>query len=213
MSKNVSSLGCAAQLGIFALIVIGGLFLLQSVLGLPGNLFNAPRPTPTTIVLPPALDVINKQPKLQTVSYFLSTVADARQTVGLLQQEQRVLLVACGKVTAGVDLGKLTSETVRTEGDRVNITLPPAEIFDTLLVEDGSPPCTYVAFRSDGILLEAAKDLESAARRQVVETFRQTALVQGILDEATQNAQTELQRLLYVVGYKTVEFTSPGADD
>ncbi len=209
MGKNVSSLGCAAQLGIFALIVIGGLLLLQTLLGVPGNLLSGlqgPPPTPTTVVLPPVLDVINKQPKLQSTTYFLSTVADAKQTVGLLQQEQRVILVACGKVTAGVDLSKITEDNVRTNGDSVEITLPPAEIFDALLVEDQAQPCTYVAFRTDGILLEAARDLESEARRQSIEQFRQTALNQGILEEASGNAKTELRRLLFLVGYRSVEF-------
>jgi len=206
MSKNASGIGCAVQLGIFALIVIGGLLILQSVLNLPASIFNAPPPTPTTVTLPPALDVINKQPRLQTAAYTLSTVADARQKVGLLQQEQRVLLVACGKVTAGIDLSKLTSDNAQTNGERVTIQLPPAEIFDALLIEDADPPCTYVAFRSDGILLEAAKDLETIARRQVIETFQQSALDQGILYEATQNAQTELRRLLFAVGYKAVDF-------
>lgn len=220
MGKSLSSLGCAAQLGIFALIVIGGLLVVQTLLGAPGNLLSGlqgPPPTPTTVVLPPVLDVINKQPKLQSTSYFLSTVADAKQTIGLLQQEQRVILVACGKVTAGIDLSKITEDHVRTNGSSVQITLPPAEIFDALLIEGETPssddaeaaaqPCTYIAFRTDGILLEAAKDLESIARRQSVEQFRQTALDQGILAEATQNAENEIRRLLVLAGYRSVEFT------
>jgi len=220
MSKNLSSLGCAAQLGIFALIVIGGLLIIQALLGVPGNFLSSLQgspPTPTTIVLPPVLDVINKQPKLQSTTYFLSTVADAKQTVGLLQQEQRIILVACGKVTAGINLSKITDADIRTDGTHVEIKLPQAEIFDALLIEGetqpaaegevATPPCTYVAFRTDGILLEAAKDLESEARRQSVEQFRQTALNQGILEEATQNAENEIRRLLVLAGYRTVEFT------
>jgi hypothetical protein len=215
MSKNLSNLGCAAQLGIFAVIVIGGLLLIQAVFSLPGSLLGrlgGTPPTPTTVVLPPVLNVIKAQPRLQTVSYFLSTVGDAKQYVGLLNQEQRVILVACGRVTAGIDLSQITEQNVRVNGDNVVIELPPAEVFDTLLIEDSNPPCTYVAFRTDGILLQAAKDLESIARQQVVVQFRDTALQQGILDEAAENAKTELRRLLYLVGYRSVEF-APAVED
>ncbi len=211
MGKHTSNLGCAAQLGVFAVIVIGGLLVVQTLLGVPGNLIDglrsaAPPPTPTTVILPPVIDVISRQPRLQSTSYFLSTVADARQKIGLLQQEQRLILVACGKVTAGIDLSKITADNIRTNATSVVITLPPTEIFDTLLIEGSDPPCTYVAFRSDGILLEAAKDLETLARRQVVEQFRQTALEQGILGDAADNAKTELRRLLFLVGYQSIEF-------
>jgi len=209
MLKN-SSLGCAVQLGVFAVIVIGGLTIVQALLGAPGTLIEAlqpPPPTPTTIVLPPVLEVINRQPKLQSTSYYLSTVAEARQTVGLLQQEQKVVLVACGKVTAGIDLSKITDAHIRTNGANVVIALPPVEVFDASLIEGGTEPCTYVAFRTDGILLEAARDLETEARRKSVEQFHQSALDQGILAEAGEKARAELRRLLTLVGYQSVEFT------
>src|SRR3990170_8772470 len=108
MLKN-SSLGCAVQLGVFAVIVIGGLTIVQALLGAPGTLIEAlqpPPPTPTTIVLPPVLEVINRQPKLQSTSYYLSTVAEARQTVGVLQEGEKGGLVGGGKGGGGGGLGK-----------------------------------------------------------------------------------------------------------
>ena len=210
MGKNVSSIGCAAQLGIFAVIVIGGLLVVQTLLGVPGNLLSSLQPsppTPTVMVLPPVLELINKEPKLQTTTYTLSTVADVKQTIGLLQQEQRVVLVACGKVTAGINLGQIAESDILAAGTSVRITLPQTEVFDVSLIDDGgAQPCTYVAFRTDGILLEAAKDLESIARQQAVEKFRQTALSQGILEEARRNAEVALRDLLIKSGYRSVEF-------
>ena len=208
---SVSGIGCAVQLGIFAVIVIGGLLLLQSVLGLPGNLLGglqaaAPQPTPTVVVLPPVLKVIQEKPRLETTSYFLSTVADVSQRVGLLQQEQRVILVACGTVTAGIDISQITNANVSVKGDSVVIQLPQAEVFRTALVEDRDPPCTYVAYRSDGILLESAKSLEGLARVQAMDTMQATALEYDVLATAEKNAETEVRRLLYLVGYKSVEF-------
>lgn len=206
--SRMSDIGCAVQMGVFALIVIIGLVIFQTLTGQGGfgELFSPPPPTPTIKVLPPVLDVISRQPRLETTSYFLSTVADVSQQVGLLQQEQRVVLVACGKVAAGIDLSQLTEQNITVNGDQVFIDLPEPMVFDALLIEDRNPPCTYVAFRTDGILLEAAKHLESEARKQALNTFRESALANGILDEAKDNAETEIRRLLFLVGYTSVEF-------
>ena len=204
----MSDVGCAVQLGVFALVVIAGLIVVQSLLGRGGvtELLAPAPPTPTIVTLPPVIDVITRQPRLETTTFFLSTVADVSQTVGLLEQEQRVVLVACGKVVAGVDLSQLTADKIITSGDHVTIDLPDPILFDTLLIEDRNPPCTYVAFRTDGLLLEAAKDLEGIARRQALNTFQESALGNGILAEAKGNAETEIRRLLFLVGYKSVEF-------
>lgn len=207
--SGLAGIGCAAQLGVFAVILIAGLLLLQAVGALPGNLLNslqAPQPTPTVVVLPPVLKVIQQTPKLETASYFLSTVADVSQRVGLLQQEQRVILVACGSVTAGIDLSKITDANISVNGDTVLIQLPDTEVFHVELAEDHQPDCTYTAYRTDGILLESAQNLESEARIQAMGRFRATALDNDILATARKNAETELRRLLFLVGYKTVEF-------
>lgn len=205
---RLSDVGCAAQLGVFALIVIAGLIVVQSLLGRGGvaELLAPPPPTPTVVTLPPVIEVITRNPRLETTTFFLSTVADVSQKVGLLEQEQRVVLVACGKVVAGVDLSQLTADKVVASGENATIDLPEPILFDTLLIEDRNPPCTYVAFRTDGILLEAAKDLEGIARRQALATFQESALGNGILAEAKANAETEIRRLLFLVGYKSVEF-------
>lgn len=209
--SRIGDTGCAVQLGIFAVLLIGGLLLLQSITGLPTSFIGsiqtaAPPATPTVIVLPPVIDVISQNPRLETASYFLSTVAEAKQQVGLLQQEQSVLLVACGKVTAGIDISKLNEENVLVTGTTVVMQLPEAEIFEAFLIEDDEPECTYVAHRSDGILLAASETLETEARRQAIASFRQSALENGILETAAENAQTELQRLLFLVGYRDIQF-------
>jgi hypothetical protein len=211
MSRNGSSIagvGCAIQLGVFAVIVIGGLLLLQTAAGLPISLFSGlnPQPTPTVVVLPPVLKVIQEKPKLETTSYFLTTVADVKKTVGLLKQEQRVILVACGTVTAGIDLSKITAANISVRGETVVIQLPEAELFRTALVENRDSTCTYVAYLSYGFLLESDPKMESEARQQAMASMQATALDNGILDTAQKNAETEVRRLLFLVGYKSVEF-------
>jgi hypothetical protein len=208
--SGLGGIGCAVQLGVFAVILIGGVMVLQALLGAPGNLLSglvsAPPPTPTVTVLPPAIDVIRQQPRLETASYFMSTVVDVSQHVGLLQQEQRVIVVVCGQVTAGIDLSKLTEANVSVKGSTVVIQLPDAEMFGASLLEDRNPPCTYTAYRTDGILLESAKNLESEARVQALARMQTTALDNDILGRARESARTELRRLLFLVGYRSVEF-------
>jgi hypothetical protein len=48
--------------------------------------------------------------------------------------------------------------------------------------------------------------LETAAREAAVANFRETALANGILDQARDNAQGEIRRLLSLVNYKDVQF-------
>ena len=49
-------------------------------------------------------------------------------------------------------------------------------------------------------------ELDTQARQQALENFRQTALDNAILEKAYVRAQEEIARLLLLAGYKTVEF-------
>ncbi len=166
------------------------------------------QPTPTVTVLPPAIDQLRPLARLQTEAYFLSTVVDVTIPRGLLEiwPDDYLLLVACGKVTAGVDLKKLTEDDVRVNNGTVIIRLPPAEIFDVFLFEDRD--CTYVYRRKEAPLVSPNEVIESEARQQAVESFRQTALDNGILERAQRNAEQEIRRLLQLVGYDQVEFVT-----
>ena len=101
----------------------------QSIFQVPGKIIQLPLPTPTTIVLPTVINQIKPLGQLHTASYFLSTVVDTQMPVGALNQIQRVLLVACGQVDAGIDLSNLQPQDIITTGDKVTIRLPQAEVF------------------------------------------------------------------------------------
>ncbi len=194
---------------VIAVILAGGNSLLQTILQAPAKIIQLPAPIPTTVVLPTVINQIKPLGQLRTASYFLSTVVDTSMSVGALSQRQRVLLVACGRVDAGVDLSKLQQQDVLTSGDKVTIRLPQAEIFTQQLFDDRN--CTYVVLREEGILLPPNLQLETAAREAAVANFRETALQNGILDEAQTNAQGELRRLLTLLGYRDIQFAPPNA--
>ncbi len=203
--KNTSSqIGCTIQLLVVLLILIVALVVIQLVSGFPGSLFNQPQSTPVTLVQPSVIDQVKPLGQLHTASYFLSTVVDTQMHVGVLNQLQRVLLVACGKVTAGVDLQKITAKDIKITGDKVSVHLPDPEIFDASLFDDRQ--CTYVVLRDEGVLLPPNTQLESAAREAAVANFRATALQNDILNTALQNAKTQLRSLIILLGYKQVDF-------
>jgi hypothetical protein len=201
-------LGLAAIVVICVLIGIAlpgiGGSLLQNIVQAPGKIIQLPLPTPTIVVLPAVIDQIKPLGQLHTASYFLSTVVDTQMPIGALSQIQRVLLVACGKIDAGVDLAKIAPQHIIASGDKVTLRLPEAEIFTSQLFDDRK--CTYVVLREEGILLPPNVVLETAAREAAVANFKETALANGILEQARVNAEGELRRLLTLLGYREIQF-------
>jgi hypothetical protein len=202
--KKSAGAGCTTQLILLLAILLVALLVISSAPGLLQNIF-APQSTPFSSVQPSVIEQIKPLGQLHTASYFLSTVVETQMRVGVLNQMQRVLLVACGKVSAGVDLTKITDKDVQINGDKVTLHLPEPEIFDAVLYDDRK--CTYVVLRDEGLLLPPNTQLESAAREAAVQNFRDTALANNVLDVALENAKTQLRSLIILLGYKSVEFT------
>jgi hypothetical protein len=200
--------------------IIGSCFLIysmvNSVADLPGRVVGGMRDAleagdPTYSTLPAVIEQLKPLSRLQTEAYFLSTVVEAskpRGTGGVLTE--KLVLIACGRVTAGVDLAKIMEGDIRSEGSKVVIKLPPAELFDTML--DDESGCTHIYDRSVPPLMAPSEELDTEVRRRALESFRETALQNGILEKANVRAQEEIARLLLLSGYETVEFTDTGQD-
>jgi hypothetical protein len=164
---------------------------------------------PTFITLPPAIEQLKPLSRLQTEEYFLSTVIEVTRPRGAGGVfTEKLVLIACGWVTAGVDLTKIDETDISSSGSKVTIKLPPAEIFATALEEESG--CTRVYDRSVPALMSPSEELDNEARRKAIEIFRQTALENGILEKAQARAQEEIARLLLLTGYKTIEFSDTG---
>jgi len=206
--RNGCLMALAGVVIICVIVAIGAPALIgsvtQSIFQAPGKLIQLPLPTPTTIVLPTVINQIKPLGQLHTASYFLSTVVDTQMPVGALNQIQRVLLVACGQVDAGIDLAKLQPQDIITTGDKVTIRLPQAEVLSSQLFDDRK--CTYVVVREEGILLPPNTVLETAAREAAVGNFKETALANGVLEQARLNAEGEVRRLLTLMGYRDIQF-------
>lgn len=162
-------------------------------------------PTPT--ILPDPVSVVyqvRSLARLETIEFSVEKVITAETNQGALQAlfGDRLLLVAHGKVIAGVDLAKLTPEDMWLENGVLYVRLPAAEIFIATLNNEKS----YVYDRQTGLLTRQNITLETEARRVAEAEIHKAALEGDILITAQQNAENYLERLLHNLGFREVIF-------
>lgn len=137
--------------------------------------------------------------RLQTVVYSVDTVITAEKQGNwytLWQDEQKGLFVAHGKVQAGIDLNELKSEQVTIQTDEngkqtVNITLPPAKIFETYLNNIEIYDIKTGVFGLVDIDPQIFSQAQQSGKQQILTTACQS----DILTLATNNAQKQIQGL------------------
>lgn len=207
---------------ILALLIGGGLFYLltEQVRQIEGSTIGPLReansdmatrvarflePTPTIIPDPVSIiHEIRSLARLETIQYTVEKVITAdsgREDLKALFGD-RLLLVAHGEVTAGINLEKLGLNDVTLAGKAVTIRLPEAEVLVSRLDNQSS----YVYDRQTGLLVKEDSQLETLARQKAEEEILKTAIDDGILNQARQNAETYLDRLIRSLGYEDVTF-------
>jgi hypothetical protein len=162
-------------------------------------------PTPTVIPDPVTIvHEVRSLARLETIQYSVEKVvtADSGQEFLKILFGDRLLLVAHGVVIAGVDLEKLEPQDLWVEDGALYVRLPPAEIFIATLDNEKS----YIYDRQVGFLTRGNVHLETAARQAAERAIRQSALEDGILEQARRNAQAYLDRFLRSLGFATVIF-------
>lgn len=154
---------------------------------------------------------MQKLNRLETASFTIEKVIEAGTTGNQFQQVlfgDRVLLIAHGKVIAGIDLSKLSENDVVVSGTTLKLTLPAPEILFTTI--DNKE--TRVYDRRQGLLTKGDTNLESEARRAAESTIRDAACTGGILKEASTNATSQLTALFKTMQFSEVVITStPGS--
>lgn len=165
-------------------------------------------PTPT--ILPDPVTIVHdvrSLSRLETIQFSLEKVITAETGQGPLAPlfGDRLLFVAHGIVIAGVDLAKINPEDLWVQNSVLYFRLPAPEIFVATLDNDKS----YVYDRDTGLLTKGNINLETDARRAAEEEIKKAAVEDGILNIASQNAQSYLYRLLLNLGYHEVIFVRP----
>jgi len=167
---------------------------------------NILHPTPT--IYPNSATVIRAiRPlaRLETVQYTVEKVITAEVGQGALGAlfGDKLILVAHGKVIAGVDLSKMRDEDIQITPDGTAIvTLPPAEIFVATLDNDES----YVYDRDTGLLTQGDINLETQARQVAEDEIEKAALEDGILEQAQTNSEAYLRSLILALNVEEVVF-------
>lgn len=172
---------------------------------------------------------IQKLNRLETVAFSVDTVITSQRAgswMKLWQDEQKGLFIARGRVEAGIDLSALTPEMVQVvqpesnpdeiqqaEANtpvsmmpKINITLPPSEIFSVYLDDIEIYDWQTGAFGMMQVDPKILQQAQSMAKKEVLER----ACRGDVMNMALENAQTQLQQLFSLTG-AVVTVTTQGA--
>lgn len=207
-------------LGILGLVLIVYLFLIlffvkqttdrilspleQSNQSLGTQVAQLLHPTPT--ILPDPVTIIHEVrslARLETIEYTVEKVitAETGQELAVLFGD-RLLFIAYGRVIAGVDLSKLTPQDLYMQNGALHVRLPSTEVFVATLDNEKS----YVYDRETGLLTHGDETLETKARQVAEGEILRSAIADGILDRAGENAESYLESLLRNLGYQEIVF-------
>lgn len=194
-----------AKLGFVVVIVIAILVLLALILN--NNPFAEPR-IKVDLSRSSVIKEIQSLGSLETASYSIEKIVEAGQEGSAIQDllyGDRILLIANGKVVAGVNLFQLSDDDVVVNGSSLTVNLPAPVILSSTL--DNSK--TKVYDRTQGYLNKGNKDLETEARKSAEASITQAACEAGILDEARKNAIERIKQLFKFAGFVTVTVNIP----
>jgi len=162
-------------------------------------------PTPT--ILPDPVTIVNEVKvlaRLETIQYSVEKVVTAETGQEILGElfGDRLLLIAHGVVIAGVDLSDLSRDDISISDGVVMVDLPDPEIFIATL--DNQKSSVYD--RETGLFRQGDPDLETLARQAAEQEIYQAAVEDGILQQANDNAEIFIERLLDDLGYEDIIF-------
>ena len=208
MGRKGGGLGTTLVLAL-VIVVLGvvlgvGLARFGSLLPIVGPLLGEKPPRTTTG--PVVVEGIQELDQLATVRWTES-VPVTRETGGdildRLFSGEKVIVMATGKVEAGVDLGDITKDDVSVGGDSVTIDLPQPEILSASLDEEK----TRVYDRDFSPLNVRPDDhLVEEARLQAIQKIKGAARENEILDTAENNAEDSVRAFVTTLGFEEVRF-------
>jgi hypothetical protein len=146
----------------------------------------------TTIYDEVVIDSTKVEPT-STKQRILSTIA---LKIPILSKTSNIVLIARGKIMAGIDLQKLDDNAIRIHKDSVFFKLPDAIILDAVM-----NPSDIETFDESGSWTEQETIIiKQKAREKMI----QRAIQQGLLDKATMQAKRTMETFLRTTGYKNV---------
>jgi hypothetical protein len=154
---------------------------------------------------PTVVNRIQKLQRLETVIYTMDKIVTGERENPFLPNflaGDRILLLVHGEVVAGIDFGNLKSGDVSIQGKNIRLRLPQAQLFSTRLDSDK----TRVYSRQTGLLVPVDPNLESRVRQEAEHQLQESALQDGILRTAQQNARSTIMSMLTGLGFERIDF-------
>jgi len=155
--------------------------------------------------------------KLETVSYTLQQIItydpDANSWFHFLG-DSRKLFVVYGNVTAGIDLSKLSSNDIQIQGKEIGkasivLNAPAPQILNSTV----DPNRTQVYDANSGISGLWSQNLDSNTTLKILaaakDSLQRNACQEGILQQASDSARTQLTSLFTTIGFSTVTINMP----
>jgi hypothetical protein len=205
-SRNLRSWVLGTFLGtVLTVVLVGALVWLSSGLGLL-HLIGVLRGGRTLINVdqPTVVRQIQQLQRLETVSYTMDKIISGEHANAYLPKflaGDRLLLVVHGEVVAGINLAGVQPGDVLIQGQKVSIHLPAAELFSTRI--DNAR--TKVYSRDTGLFSSPDPNLESEVREEAERQLQQSALQDGILKTAADNARSTISGMLKGFGFHEVD--------
>jgi len=188
---------------VLAVLMIGAAVWLSTGLGLL-RLMGLARGGATVINVSQLTVVrqIQQLQRLESVNYTMDKIISGERDNAYFPKflaGDRLLLVVHGEVIGGIDLAKIQPSDVTVNG--ISLRIPPAEIFSTRI--DNAK--TRVYSRDTGLFSSPDPNLESEVREAAEQQLQQAALQDGVLNTASQNAQSTLSSMLKGLGFEHIE--------
>jgi len=190
---------------VLAVLMIGAAVWLSTGLGLL-RLMGLARGGATVINVSQLTVVrqIQQLQRLESVNYTMDKIISGERDNAYFPKflaGDRLLLVVHGEVIGGIDLAKIQPSDVTVNGRSIFLRIPPAEIFSTRI--DNAK--TRVYSRDTGLFSSPDPNLESEVREAAEQQLQQAALQDGVLNTASQNAQSTLSSMLKGLGFEHIE--------
>jgi hypothetical protein len=154
---------------------------------------------------PTVVDRIQRLQRLETVVYTMDKIVSGAKQLSFFPDflaGDRLLMLVHGEVVAGIDFSNLKPGDVRIDGKQVHLHLPAPQVFSTRI----DSARTRVYSRQTGLLVPTDPNLETEVRQAAERQLQESAMADGILRTAQQNAASTITSLLQGLGFETIEF-------
>lgn len=198
--------GCAAFFAGFVVSLLTLILVARGLQSSPDSFLTSwlRRTTRTDMSQPTVVDKIQKLQRLETVVYTMDKIVTGEKQSSILPDflaADRLLMLVHGEVIAGIDFQGLKASDVQIIGKQVHVRLPHAEVLVTKL-DSGK---TRVYSRQTGLLVPTDPNLESRVRLEAEQELRRSALADGILQKAQENAHATVTSLMQSMGFEEIQ--------